>query len=95
MTLAVPAPTPPASTGAACCDAGGCPIAGRKLRILCLHGYLQNSEVFRTRIGSLRKALKSRAEFVFVDAPFPAEPANAQAVADSGGATGSQGLSWW
>ena len=73
--------------------------AGDKLRVLCLHGYMQNAEVmmgglgrgwqtgsvraraptgpplcthaqvFRSRLGSMRKALKSRAEFVFVDAP--------------------------
>lgn len=27
-------------------------------------------QLFRMRIGSLRKALKSRVEFVFIDAPF-------------------------
>ncbi|PRW45017.1 Glucose-induced degradation 4 [Chlorella sorokiniana] len=70
------------------------PIGDRKLRILCLHGYLQNGEIFRSRIGSLRKALKSRAEFVFVDAPFPAE-GDASAVAESGGDSSQQGRSWW
>ena len=40
-----------------------------KLRILCLHGFLQSGEVFWSRIGSLRKGLKSRAEFIVVDAP--------------------------
>jgi len=52
-------------------------------------------QIFRSRIGSLRKALKSRAEFFFVDAPYPAEPADDQAVAESGGAAGQQGRSWW
>jgi hypothetical protein len=38
-----------------------------KLKMLCLHGYLQNADVFRSRMGSTRKALKSRCEYVFVD----------------------------
>lgn len=45
-------------------------------------------QVFRSRIGSWRKGLKGRAEFFFVDAPFPAEPADAAAVAESGGDAG-------
>lgn len=68
-------------------------VAERKLRILCLHGYLQNAEVFKNRIGSLRKALKSRAEFVFLDAPYLAQAANEQEVREAGG--GEAGRSWW
>lgn len=53
-------------------------VAGRaadfKFRVLCLHGYGQSAEMFRNRIGSMRKALKSRVEFVFVDAPHAVEP---------------------
>lgn len=45
----------------------------QKLRILCLHGYLQNGDVFKNRIGSMRKALKRRAEFFFVSAPHHVE----------------------
>lgn len=108
------------------------PIGDRKLRILCLHGYLQNAEVrparctvrlcglgarhagafpppvptslpaclclppqvFRSRIGSMRKALKGRAEFLFLDAPFAAE-GDAAAVAESGGDASQPGRSWW
>lgn len=51
-------------------------------------------QIFRSRIGSLRKALKSRAEFVFMDAPFLAE-GDAAAVAESGGDSSQQGRSWW
>ena len=81
----------PAAGGAAA------PITDRKLRLLCLHGYLQNSDIFKSRIGSMRKALKSRADLVFVDAPYLVAPAEAddQAVAESGGAAGAQGRSWW
>lgn len=34
-----------------------------KLRILCLHGYTQNAEVFRKRTGALRKFCKAHAAF--------------------------------
>lgn len=46
------------------------------LRVLCLHGYVQNGSLFRQRTGSLRKALSSRVkEFVFLDAPHDARGA--------------------
>lgn len=35
----------------------------RKLRILCLHGFTQNAEVFRQRTGALRKFCKAHATF--------------------------------
>jgi len=44
-------------------------MSGKKLKILCLHGYRQTGPVFRQRTGALRKALKKQAEFVFVTAP--------------------------
>ncbi|KAL4518337.1 hypothetical protein Ndes2526A_g01226 [Nannochloris sp. 'desiccata'] len=71
------------------------PTEARKLKILCLHGYLQNAEIFRSRIGSMRKSLKSHAEFVFVDAPYLTESATEQDVAESGGSTASEGRTWW
>ncbi len=37
-------------------------------------------QIFRSRVGSLRKALKSRVEFVFVDAPFEAQVGGCGAV---------------
>ena len=46
--------------------------AAQKARILCLHGYAQNSDFFRSRTGALRKGLRSVAEFYFIDAPWPA-----------------------
>ncbi|XP_071958116.1 esterase OVCA2-like isoform X3 [Antedon mediterranea] len=39
------------------------------LKILCVHGYRQNAKAFREKTGSLRKALKRQAEFVYIDAP--------------------------
>ncbi|RKP27755.1 serine hydrolase FSH [Syncephalis pseudoplumigaleata] len=47
------------------------------LRILCLHGYMQNGQVLRRKMGVLRKKLKTTAELVFVTAPHPVPmPAN-------------------
>ncbi|RKP10434.1 ovarian cancer-associated gene 2 protein [Thamnocephalis sphaerospora] len=40
------------------------------LRILCLHGYMQNGQVLRRKTGVLRKKVKDIAELVFVTAPF-------------------------
>ena len=99
--------------------------APSKLRILCLHGYLQNAEVFHAfmtslvlyaclagsstshtenpsadytqvfsgRIGSMRKALKSRAEFIFIDAPHEAVGEEAETRAAEG--TGDHPRTWW
>eukprot|EP00736_Rhodelphis_marinus_P005132 Rmarinus@m.14395 len=40
-----------------------------KLRILALHGYTQNAQVFREKSGALRKHLKNIADIVYVEAP--------------------------
>lgn len=45
-----------------------------KLNILCMHGYRQNGEQFKSKIGSFRKYLKPCANFNFVDAPHTAKP---------------------
>ncbi|CAH8577285.1 unnamed protein product [Schistosoma curassoni] len=39
------------------------------LKVLCLHGYRQNSDVFREKTGGLRKSLKKLCEFKFISAP--------------------------
>jgi len=44
-------------------------------------------QVFRQRLGSMRKALKGKAELVFMDGPFEAE--------GSDGEKNSTGRSWW
>ena len=50
-------------------------------------------QVFRGRIGSLRKGLKSRAEFFFVDAPHLAQGEEAEIIAAGG--TGDHPRAWW
>ena len=82
-----------------------------KALILGLHGYLQNAELFRSRIGSVRKALKSRVgDWCFLDAPFEATVEALGGAAKTGGdateedspdlareagGTATGGRSWW
>jgi len=40
-----------------------------KVRVLCLHGYRQNGDTFKSKIGSFRKHVSKYAEFVFITAP--------------------------
>uniref|UniRef100_UPI0037E92CF1 esterase OVCA2 n=1 Tax=Semicossyphus pulcher TaxID=241346 RepID=UPI0037E92CF1 len=39
------------------------------LRVLCIHGYRQNSVSFREKTGALRKLLKKHVELVYLSAP--------------------------
>lgn len=41
----------------------------KKLKILCIHGYRQNAEVFKQKTGSFRKMVHKWAEFTFITAP--------------------------
>jgi predicted esterase len=72
--------------------------SSRLLRVLCLHGYTQNGEVFRGRIGALRKQLKG-CEFIFVDAPHRATASFAVSAAgsdaDEAAASADAKLAWW
>lgn len=45
-----------------------------KLKILCLHGYRQNADSFKSKIGSFRKFVSKYADFVFINAPHHATP---------------------
>jgi hypothetical protein len=60
----------------------------RKLRILMLHGYKQNKELFYERTGSVRKMLKKYAEFFYCEAPhvIPGDPQSLNEVVERG---------WW
>ncbi|XP_043651317.1 esterase CG5412 [Drosophila teissieri] len=44
-----------------------------KVRVLCLHGYRQNGEAFKSKLGSFRKFANKYAEFVFITAPHVAK----------------------
>jgi predicted esterase len=70
------------------------PTTTRKLRVLALHGYRQNASIFRGRVGHLRKGLKSRADFDFLDAPHPA-PLLSDADAAGAPPADADPRSWW
>lgn len=66
----------------------------RKLKILCIHGYRQNSQSFRERTGAFRKIpiIKKHTELVFITAPnrvpsLPVEGDESTSDADERG--------WW
>lgn len=45
-----------------------------KLNILCLHGYRQNGDMFRSKTGSFRKFVKNYANFTYITANHFAKP---------------------
>lgn len=60
-----------------------------KVRVLCLHGYRQNGDSFKSKLGSFRKHVQKYAEFVFIDAPHMAKPL------EDGAEPQPEQLSWW
>lgn len=52
----------------------------QKLKILCLHGYAQNAEVFRAKTGSFRKLVHKWAQFNYVNAPHKLTPEDISAL---------------
>eukprot|EP01138_Halocafeteria_seosinensis_P010284 gb/GECG01010502.1/.p1 GENE.gb/GECG01010502.1/~~gb/GECG01010502.1/.p1 ORF type:complete len:158 (+),score=26.55 gb/GECG01010502.1/:1-474(+) len=60
---------------------------GRKLRILALHGFLQNATMFRQKTAALRKHLKSVAEFDYIDGPIRLNNTSWQDLVAEGGGT--------
>ncbi|XP_022086799.1 esterase OVCA2-like [Acanthaster planci] len=61
--------------------------ASDKLKILCIHGYRQNAQIFRERTGALRKIIKKYTELVFISAPNKVLPAEGEEDLDQRG--------WW
>ena len=50
---------------------------GKKLRILCLHGYRQNEVTFREKLGAFRKLVKGkRVDLVFFSSPVKVPPSS-------------------
>ncbi|XP_052902126.1 esterase AGAP003155 [Anopheles moucheti] len=60
-----------------------------KLKVLALHGYRQNADSFKAKLGSFRKFLNKYVEFVFVSAPHTAAPLEAGSEPDP------NQRSWW
>ncbi|XP_051972032.1 esterase OVCA2-like [Xyrauchen texanus] len=66
------------------------------LRILCIHGYRQNSNTFREKTGALRKLLKKQVELVYISAPHqvPAIKHETNQELEKGGGDEDQ-RGWW
>lgn len=60
-----------------------------KLNLLCLHGYRQSGDSFKSKTGSFRKACKNYANFKYLDAPHLAKPMN------DGDNHDEEQKSWW
>ncbi|XP_052865086.1 esterase AGAP003155 [Anopheles cruzii] len=62
---------------------------GLKLKVLALHGYRQNGDSFRSKLGSFRKQVNKYVELVFLSAPHIAAPL------EDGGEQDPVQRSWW
>lgn len=69
------------------CGSGPLATAALPLKVLCLHGYGQSGDLFRTRTGAVRRGLKSTCSFTFLDGPHAAEASFVDPGADK--------LAWW
>ncbi|XP_066507353.1 esterase OVCA2 [Hoplias malabaricus] len=67
------------------------------LRVLCVHGYRQNSNAFRDKTGALRKLLKKHVELVFINAPHYILPrqSNSQEKDNPSIASDEEQRGWW
>lgn len=70
------------------------------LRVLCIHGYRQNSSSFREKTGALRKLLKKQVELVYLSAPHSVQQVNSEAPAKENGSGPGPGgdedpRGWW
>ncbi|XP_032295150.1 esterase GA18864 isoform X1 [Drosophila virilis] len=77
-----------ASSGASASSAAKVEITD-KVRVLCLHGYRQDADSFKNKLGSFRKFAGKYAEFVFISAPHVAAPLEPSAEPVE------QQRSWW
>lgn len=65
---------------------------GRKVRVLCLHGYSQNAGMLHSKSKKLRQALGEIAQLIYVDAPFVVK---SEQRASFGGAASSARRCFW
>ncbi|KAL9694256.1 hypothetical protein quinque_013541 [Culex quinquefasciatus] len=77
------------SSGSSATQKSSAPEPASKLKVLALHGYRQNGDSFKSKLGSLRKFINKYAELVFVTAPHVAPTMEAGAEADP------TQRSWW
>eukprot|EP01114_Cavostelium_apophysatum_P014423 TRINITY_DN3742_c0_g2_i1.p1 TRINITY_DN3742_c0_g2~~TRINITY_DN3742_c0_g2_i1.p1 ORF type:complete len:255 (+),score=40.80 TRINITY_DN3742_c0_g2_i1:150-914(+) len=70
--------------------------AKKKLRILMIHGYCQNSNIFEKKSGGFRKLLKSEVDFDFISAPHPVDFFNeTEAKKEADPDSSEEVYAWW
>ncbi|KAI3623803.1 dihydrofolate reductase [Malassezia furfur] len=74
--------------------------SGAKLRVLVLHGFAQNSYVFKRRTSALQKACRNVVDFVFLNAPIQVKAFPSEANPDPKSPSPSdpeeeQARAWW
>ncbi|XP_077360946.1 esterase OVCA2 [Festucalex cinctus] len=65
------------------------------VRVLCVHGYRQNGASFREKTGDLRKLLKNKVHFVYVDAPHLLVQGEGQEGVGSAAGGDRDARGWW
>lgn len=65
------------------------------LRVLCVHGYRQNSSSFREKTGALRKLLKKHLELIYINAPHPVITDNISQDQENSSSAGDDQRGWW
>lgn len=60
-----------------------------KVRVLCLHGYRQNGDALKNKLGSFRKFVGRYVEFMFITAPHQV------ILPESGEDQAAEQRSWW
>ncbi|RLN89393.1 hypothetical protein BBJ28_00003940 [Nothophytophthora sp. Chile5] len=66
----------------------------RPIRVLCLHGWRTSAQILRRQTEALRGAFGSRAEFLYIDAPFAASGPAPELVRSFYGQDGPY-FQWW
>ena len=56
---------------------------GRKLKVLCLHGYRQNGVTFREKLGAFRKLVGKHVDLFFFSSPVKVPPSTEDEVSQS------------
>lgn len=73
-------------------DPAPAPVIMEKLKILALHGYRQNEETFKSKLGSFRKFANRYCNIEFITAPHKAPPLLESSPKDQ---AQSDQRSWW
>ncbi|PRD28165.1 UNVERIFIED_CONTAM: ovca2 [Trichonephila clavipes] len=73
----------------------GMMATNRKLKLLCLHGYRQDADSFKDKIGGFKKSIKGVTELVFLNAPHEIPPESCISNTENGVSILKGGRSWW